>query len=110
MDQLIRRQHPPAFKTKVALEAVRETKTIAELGSQFGVHPTQIKQWRDILEKGADGLYADHHKQKDREKDDLMRRLYEQIGKLQIQVDWLKKRWALSTINQSSSGHCSFAH
>ena len=95
MDHILRRQHPPAFKAKVALEAVKETTTMAELSSQFGVHPTQIKQWRQILETGMQGLYTDHHKRKEQEKDDLMRRLYEQIGKLQIQVDWLKKKMGI---------------
>lgn len=95
MDQLIRRQHPPAFKAKVALEALKETKTMAELSSQFAVHPTQIKQWRDIMEQHGATLYTDHHQKKEREKDDLMRRLYEQIGKLQIQVDWLKKKMGI---------------
>jgi len=74
---------------------------MAELSSQFAVHPTQIKQWRQILETGIQGLYTDHQKRKALEKDDLIRRLYEQVGKLQIQVDWLKKRWALETSSQS---------
>lgn len=92
MDQLIRRQHPPAFKAKVALEAVKETKTVAELGSQFGVHPTQVKQWRQQLETGAEGIYADHAKKKEREKDNYIAQLYEQVGKLQMQTEWLKKK------------------
>lgn len=95
MDHILRRQHPPAFKAKVALEAVKETKTMAELSSQFGVHPTQIKQWKDILEKGVNGLYADHQKNKDREQEDLIRHLYEQVGKSHIQVDWLKKKMGI---------------
>lgn len=95
MDTIIRRQHPPAFKAKVAWEALKETKTIAELSSQFAVHPTQIKQWRDIMEKNGATLYTDHQKRKEQEKDDLIRRLYEQVGKLQIQVDWLKKKMGI---------------
>ena len=95
MDPTLRRQHPPAFKAKVAWEALKDDKTMAELSSQFGVHPTQIKQWRQILEQGMSGLFTDKHKQKEREKDDLLRRLYEQIGKLQIQVDWLKKKMGI---------------
>ncbi len=95
MDHILRRQHPPAFKAKVALEAVKETKTIAELSSQFAVHPTQIKQWRDIMEHHGATLYTDHHQRQEREKDDLIRRLYEQVGKLQIQVDWLKKKMGI---------------
>jgi len=95
MDSIIRRQHPPAFKAKVACEALKENKTIAELSSQFAVHPTQIKQWRDIMEKQGATLYTDHQKQKDRGQEDLIRRLYEQVGKLQIQVDWLKKKMGI---------------
>lgn len=68
---------------------------MAELSSQFGVHSTQIKQWRQVLEQGMPGLFTDKHKQKEREKDDLIRRLYEQVGKLQIQVDWLKKKMGI---------------
>jgi transposase-like protein len=96
MDPILRRQHPPAFKAKVAFEALKETKTMAALSSQFGVHPTQIKQWRDIMEQQGATLYNDHHQKKEREKDELLRRLYEQIGKLQIQVDWLKKKMGIT--------------
>lgn len=95
MDHILRRQHPPAFKAKVAFEALKETKTIAELSSQFSVHPTQIKQWRDILEKNGATLYTDRYKRKEQEQEDLIRRLYEQVGKLQIQVDWLKKKMGI---------------
>ena len=98
MDQSItmsRRQHPPAFKAKVAMEALKETKTMAELSSQFSVHPTQIKQWRDIMEQQGATLYADHHRKKEQEQEELIRRLYEQVGKLQIQVDWLKKKMGI---------------
>lgn len=95
MDHILRRQHPPAFKAKVAFEALKENKTVAELSSQFAVHPTQIKQWRDMMEKQGATIYTDHHQKKEREKDDLIRRLYEQVGKLQIQVDWLKKKMGI---------------
>lgn len=95
MDHILRRQHPPAFKAKVALEALKEVKTIAELSSQFAVHPTQIKQWRDIMEQNGATLYTDHHQKKEQEQEDLIRRLYEQIGKSHIQVDWLKKKMGI---------------
>lgn len=96
MDHNLRRQHPPAFKAQVALEAVKETKTIAQLSSQFGVHPTQIKQWRQILEHNGQKLYSEHDRKKEREKDDLITRLYEQVGKLQIQTEWLKKKMGIT--------------
>lgn len=68
---------------------------MAALSSQFAVHPTQIKQWRDIMEQSGATLYTDHCQRKEREKDDLIRRLYEQVGRLQIQVDWLKKKMGI---------------
>lgn len=97
MDQKLRRQHPPAFKAQVAFEAIKETKTIAELSSQFGVHPTQIKQWRQIMEAQGKNLYSEHERKKLQEKDDLITRLYEQVGKLQIQTEWLKKKLGITT-------------
>jgi len=64
MDQTLRWQHSPTFKAKVAWEALKEDKTMAELSSQFGVHSTQIKQWRAIMEQQGPTLYADHHRKK----------------------------------------------
>lgn len=77
------------------MEALKETKTMAVLSSQYDVHPTQIKNWRDILEAKAIGIFTEPNRTKEREKDDLIRRLYEQVGKLQIQVDWLKKKMGI---------------
>jgi len=92
MDQTIRRQHPPAFKAKVAIEAVKGEKTIAELASTFQVHPTQIKQWKDILLANLIELFSGKHKSRDKEQNELMASLYEQIGKLKVEADWLKKK------------------
>lgn len=91
----IQRVHPPAFKAKVAMEALKETKTMAELASLYSLHPTQIKQWRTILEARADSLFSDRFRKAEREKDDLISRLYEQVGKLQLQVEWLKKKMGI---------------
>lgn len=91
----IQRVHPPAFKAKVAMEAIKETKTMAELASLYSLHPTQIKQWRTILEARVDSLFSDRFRKAEREKDDLISRLYEQVGKLQLQVEWLKKKMGI---------------
>lgn len=88
----IQRVHPPAFKARVALEATKEEKTIAQLSSLFSVHPTQIKQWRTMLEHEAETLFSNGHKRAEREKDELISSLYEQVGKLKVQLDWLKKK------------------
>ena len=92
MEHTIRRQHPPAFKAKVALEAVKEEKTITELASVYQVHPTQINQWRDILWSNRNELFSGKYKSRDKEQAELLTSLYEQIGKLKVEADWLKKK------------------
>lgn len=94
MDQIqhLRRQHPPAFKAKVAIEAIKEDKTVSELSSQFSVHPTQIKKWKDKLESEAQTLFNSHQVDRERDREEENSKLYEQIGKLQVQNQWLKKK------------------
>ena len=93
--QNIRRVHPPAFKAKVALEAIKETKTIAELSSIYEIHPTQITKWKHRAIVGLEQLFSDKWKKDEEQKDELLRALYEQIGKLKVEVDWLKKKIGL---------------
>ena len=87
--------HPPAFKAKVAIEALREQKTIAQISSLFGIHETQITKWKhqalEILTQGFS------NKQKQREHDDreLIQELYRQIGRLKVEVDFLKKKMGI---------------
>lgn len=88
----LRRKHAPVFKAKVALEAVKQTKTIPALASEYEVHPTQVKQWKEKLEHEANHLFVDPKSPKDEDKDKLIADLYKQVGKLSIQVDWLKKK------------------
>jgi transposase-like protein len=87
-----RKQFSRAFKAKVALEALRGEKTRAQLCSQYGVHATQIDAWKkQALEAlpEAFGRTAQRDRQaQEAEKD----RLYQQIGKLQVEVEWLKKK------------------
>jgi len=83
------------FKAKVALLAVREQKTIAELAKQFEVHPTQIHQWKKQLQSGAGELFADGRKRRVEEQRDVEQaELYEQIGRLKMELEWLKKKAA----------------
>lgn len=95
MDKTIRRMHPPAFKAKVASEALKEQKTIAELASIYGVHPTQITKWKRRLIDGLDLLFSDKFKTKDQEQEELIDSLYKQIGQLKVEADWLKKKIGL---------------
>lgn len=95
MDKVIRRVHPPAFKAKVALEAIKEQKTTAELSGIYQVHPTQITKWKHRALVGLESLFSDKKKQQEEKQDELVRALYEQIGKLKVEGDWLKKKIGL---------------
>lgn len=92
MDQKIRRNHPPAFKAKVALEAIKEQKTIAELASLYGVHPTQITKWKKRALESLAQIFSDKWKQEEKGRDELIQELYQQIGKLKVERDWIKKK------------------
>lgn len=90
-----KRVHPPAFKSKVALEAIKEQKTIAELASQFSVHPTQITKWKSQAIEVIETMFANGRIKAAQNNDDLITSLYEQIGKLKVEGDWLKKKIGL---------------
>ena len=87
-----RRRHSAAFKFQVALAAAKESQTLNELASQFDVHPNQIRQWKQqLLEHGA-GIFSSASAQQQREQAALQAQLYEQIGRLQMELEWLKKK------------------
>ena len=65
----LKKQHPPSFKAKVALEALKEIKTSAELASEFQVHPTQIRSWKAAAKKGLVEVFADRRKKKELDQD-----------------------------------------
>jgi transposase len=85
-----RRLHSPAFKAKVALEALKGEKTIAELASQYEVHPNQIMQWKKTLSDQASNLYVNQHTVKPKDEKALVDRLYRQIGQLKVEKDFLE--------------------
>jgi transposase-like protein len=91
-----RRQYSAAFKFKVALEAAKGTQTISELATETGIHPNQIGQWkRQLLEEGA-SVFQINGASHQREQEALQAELYEQIGRLKMELEWLKKscpRW-----------------
>lgn len=89
-----RKRHAAAFKAKVALEAAKQNKTVAELAKTFQVHPVQISQWKKQLLDGVESLFKDGRR---RDQDDgrvVQAELYEQIGRLKMEVEWLKKKSA----------------
>ena len=92
----MRANHAPSFKAKVALEAYKEEKTSSELAGLYQVHPGLIRNWKTLLVKGAPGLFnGKGHSDKDQEK--LIEELYRQIGQLKVELDWLKKKYELTS-------------
>lgn len=88
-----RRTFTSSFKAKVALAAAKGDKTTAQLASQYGVYANQISAWKKQLLSGAPELFADGRRQADSAttKEEA---LYEQIGRLKMEVEWLKKKAA----------------
>ena len=87
-----RRRHSPEFKFRVALEAAKEHQTISQLSSEFSVHPTQVSDWKkQLLEKGKTVFQSNgkHKLQAIQESE-----LYEQIGRLKMELEWIKKKSA----------------
>ena len=89
-----RQQHAAGFKAKVALAAVKETKSISELASQFGVHPSQIHGWKKQLLEGAEDLFLSGVEKRQQAEQPDVAVLYEQIGRLKMELEWLKKKAA----------------
>jgi transposase len=91
-----RKVHGADFKAKVGLEAVRGVKTINELGQEFGVHPVQIGLWKkEILEKACQ-LFEGKRGPKPVDEHSEPGHLYSEIGRLKVELDWLKKKSGLS--------------
>jgi transposase-like protein len=87
-----RKRHPAVFKAKVALEALRGDKTIAQLSSEYGVHGNQIRQWKNKLIEELPTIFSDRRRRSEKESEELTSELYRQIGQLKVELDWLKKK------------------
>jgi len=87
-----RRSYSDRFKAKVALDAVREVKTISELASEYQVHPTQISIWKKLLVSNAAELFLKGGNHSNKTEDQLTKPLYEEIGRLRMDLKWLKKK------------------
>lgn len=91
-----RRSFTASFKAKVALEAVKEVKTISEIAHKHKLHPTQINLWKKQLLDGAEEVFQDGRAKPTTSPSDEpdAAELYEQIGRLKVQLEWLKKKVA----------------
>lgn len=87
-----RKRHSSEFKAQVALEALKGQKTLNELASEYGVHPVQIAQWKRQAQDGLSGVFARPHPRQDHDEQALIDQLYQQIGQLKVELDWLRKK------------------
>lgn len=89
-----RKQFSASFKAKVAIAALKEVETISQLASKHGVHPTQIHQWKKQLLEGVEEVFSSGSgsKRSPINEEGSTSELYEQIGRLKMQLEWLKKK------------------
>lgn len=88
----MRKQYEGSFKAKVALEALKGEKTMAQLAGEYDVHPNQIGRWKTELLEKLPELFSDRRKRVDKDREETEAELYRQIGQLKVELDWLKKK------------------
>ena len=89
---MARKQFSSEFKAKVALEALKGEKTLAQLSSEYGVHATQINAWKQQAREKLPDLFGRAGGMSEKHWETEQDRLYQQIGRLQVEVDWLRKK------------------
>src|SRR5947209_20146574 len=87
-----RKRYSTELKTKVALEAVKGHKTANEIAAEYGVHPSQIAQWKKQALDGLPDLFSTRRSEQAKSEEALIASLYQQIGQLKVQLDWLEKK------------------
>jgi transposase-like protein len=92
-----RKRYSAAFKARVALEAAKQTRTLAELSGAFQVHSVQISRWKKQLLDEIESLFRDGRRRDHDESQAIQAELYEQIGRLKMELEWLKKKLPAST-------------
>ena len=91
----MKKSFSPEFMAKVALAAIKEEATMAELSSKYEVHRTQIGNWRKQVLEGVIAIFKGKRDKSKKDNENLIEELYKQIGKLKVENEWLKKKSAL---------------
>jgi transposase len=85
-----RRKHSPSFKARVALEALKGEKTVAQIAGRYEVHPNLVTKWRKQLQDQAAGVFGEGQVRKKQQDENLVAQLYQQIGQLKVERDFLE--------------------
>jgi len=87
----------PQQKAAVALEAIKGSKTISQIASIYEVHPTQVQQWKKVLQENVSDIFADRRRREGKPEQELLDELYRTIGQRDIELSWLKKKLHLES-------------
>jgi transposase len=87
-----KREHSAAFKAKVAIAAIKEELTQNQITSKYSIHTTQIRNWKDQAITAIQECFTKKRQRDEQHQEALITSLYEQIGRLQIQLNWIKKK------------------
>jgi len=88
----MRKKHEPAIKARVALEAIKGEKTAAQIGSEYGVHPTQVTQWKQELIQRSAEVFAKPDNTMAMQHEEMTDKLHKTIGEITMENNWLKKK------------------
>ena len=91
----MRKRYDASFKARVALEALRGERTVAEIATAYGVHPNQISKWKKQALDELPHIFSGRYEKRETEGKELIDQLYQQIGRLKVELDWLKKEAGL---------------
>jgi len=86
-----RKKHSPSFKAKVALEAMKSEETVAQIAARYEVHPNMVTKWKKALQDEAASIFGKDHARKKKEDENLVARLYQEIGQLKVEKDFLDR-------------------
>jgi transposase-like protein len=84
------------MKAKIAIEAIKSQQTVQQIASQFGVHPTQVTQWKKQALEELPQVFSDRRSREASDIEEIKAELYQQIGQLQVELAWIKKKSGLS--------------
>jgi transposase-like protein len=91
----MRKRYDGSFKARVALEAIRGDRTVAEIAAAYGVHPNQISKWKKQALDELPKIFSERYEKTEAQGKELTDQLYQQIGRLKVELDWLKKKAGL---------------